>query len=101
MNQYPHYETVAAGQTDQVLGGSGSKGGDTLGYLILIPASTSPGAVAIDDNGGTDITVFAGGASSLTELKPIVVEMHVKSKAGPWRVTTGANISVLAVGEFH
>lgn len=93
------YETVAASQTTQALGATGAVG-DVLQRLVVIPATTSPGAVAIKDGDGSAITVFAGGASSVTELKPIVVELGIASGAGAWQVTTGANVSVLAIGNF-
>lgn len=93
------YETVAASQTTQALGATGAAG-DLLSRLVIIPATTSPGAVAIKDGADTAITVFAGGASSLTELKPIVVELGVESAAGAWQVTTGADVSVVAIGNF-
>jgi hypothetical protein len=38
------YETVAASQTAQVLGGSGATG-DYISHLLVIPATTSPGNV--------------------------------------------------------
>lgn len=93
------YETVAASQTTQTLGPVG-KQGDYIEHLIIIPASLSPGAVAIKDGADTAITVFAGGASSLTELKPIVIPLKARSRTGAWQITTGANLSVLVVGSF-
>lgn len=94
------YEHVAASQTDQVLGGNGTTG-DRLYGLVIIPATTSPGAVAIQDGAGSAITVFAGGASSVSNLVPFFVPLAgIKSSAGAWQVTTGANVSVLAVGTF-
>jgi hypothetical protein len=95
------YETVAASQTDQILGPSaGEHAGDFLDTLIIVPATTSPGAVQIQDGAGTEITVFPGGASSVTELKPLVVRLGIRSRAGSWKVTTGANVSVVAIGDF-
>jgi hypothetical protein len=93
------YETVAASQTDQVLGPSGKKG-DILEILVIVPESTSPGEVAIQDGNGTAITVFAGGASSVTSLTPINLAFGARSKIGAWSVTTGADVSVLAIGGF-
>lgn len=93
------FETVAASQTAQVMGPSGAKG-DILRRLVIVPASGSPGAVAIKDGSADAITVFAGGTNSLTELKPIVVELDAISVVGAWQVTTGANVSVIAVGRF-
>jgi hypothetical protein len=94
------YEAVAASQTTQALGPVGAAG-DILVRLIIIPATTSPGAVAIKDGANTAITVFTGGASSVTTLTPIVVDIGARSTAGAWQVTTGAAVSVLAVGRFR
>lgn len=94
------YETVAASQTDQVLGSTGSIG-DVLHRLIIIPGTTSPGAVSVQDStAGAAITIFPGGATSVTELKPITVELNMESTAGKWCVTTGANVTAIAVGRF-
>jgi hypothetical protein len=99
MSNFGHdYETVAASQTAQVLGGAG-KAGNVLHKVIIIPATLSPGAVTILDN-AISIILFAGGASSLTELKPIEIELSARSVSGAWKITTGANVSVIAVGEF-
>lgn len=92
------YETVAASQTAQVLGPTGAVG-DYLKRLIIIPATTSPGNVLLLDN-ATSITIFAGGASSVTELKPIVVELDMFSVSGAWKLTTGASVSAIGVGVF-
>lgn len=92
------YETVAASQTDQVLGATGAAG-DFLRGLLIIPATTSPGEVSIED-GATNMIVFAGGASSLTELRPIWIPLGIKSTSGGWEVSTGASVSVLAAGNF-
>ena len=54
------YETVAASSTNQPLGSTGAAG-DLLASLLVIPASTSPGAVQIKDGADGAITVFAGG----------------------------------------
>lgn len=93
------YETVAASQTNQALGATGVAG-DFLAGLLIIPASTSPGAVSIKDGAGAAVTVFAGGASSLSNLAPFFVPLGVNSVSGAWSVTTGANLSVIAVGAF-
>lgn len=93
------YETVAASQTDQVLGPTGHAL-DLLSRLIIVPATTSPGVVSIKDVGGSSITVFPGGASSVNELRPIVVELGMLSTGSGWSVTTGANVSVIGVGRF-
>lgn len=92
------YETVAAGQTAQVLGATGAIG-DYIAGLLVIPATTSPGAIAILDN-ATSITVFTGGADSVSNLVPFFIPLGILSVSGAWKVTTGSNVSVVAVGKF-
>lgn len=105
------YATVAASQTKAALG-PGSKiavgDGDVLERIIIIPATTSPGAVTLYDGaGGTGIIIFPGGASSIGDLKAIYLELGMRAKNaaananGPrWLITTGASVSVVAVGRF-
>lgn len=92
------YETVAAGVTGQTIGGTGGVG-DFISGLLVIPATTSPGNVLLLDN-ATSITVFAGGASSVLTLHPFFIPLNMESVSGPWKVTTGANVSVIATGKF-
>lgn len=94
-----NYETVAASQTDQALGPTGAAG-DLLTGLLVIPATTSPGAVQIKDGSGSAITVFTGGGSSVSNLVPFFIPLGMVSQAGAWKVTTGAAVSVIAVGNF-
>ena len=61
------YETVAASQTAQVLGGSGAAGG---------PASVATGVGVLD------------------------IELNMASLTSGWKVTTGAGVTVVAVGQF-
>lgn len=93
------YETVAASQTDQVLGGTGASG-DYLDGVLIVPATTSPGAVQIQDGSGTEITIFTGGAGSVSNLVPFLVPVGACSRAGAWSVTTGANVSAIGIGMF-
>lgn len=93
------YETVAASQTDQAMGATGGTG-DLLNGLLIIPATTSPGAVSIKDGSGSAITVFTGGASSVTSLAPFFVPVLARSIAGAWKVTTGTSVSAIATGNF-
>lgn len=96
---FQRYETVAASQTAQVLGTNGAVG-DRILRLIIIPATAAGGLVTLLD-GSTSIPIYVGGATTaLTEVKPITVELGMVSVSGPWKITTGANISVIAVGDF-
>lgn len=92
------YETVAASQTAQSLGATGGTGDDIDGILV-IPATTSPGVVTLLDN-STSIPVFVGGASSVSNLVPFFIPLGMKSVSGAWKLTTGANVSCIAIGNF-
>jgi hypothetical protein len=92
----PNYETVAASATGQVLGLLG-KVGDYIERLIIIPGTTGPGLVTLID-GATSIPIMVTGGT--TTLVPFVVELGLYSQSGAWSVTTGTNVSVIAVGRF-
>jgi hypothetical protein len=95
------YQTIAASQTNTALtGGGGGATGDYLAGVLIVPATTSPGAVSIKDGAGTAVTIFAGGASSVGSLVPFFVPLGIKSTGGAWGVATGANVSVIAAGNF-
>lgn len=93
------YETIAASQTDQVLGGGVGAVGDILERLIIVPATTGAGTVSIKDGAGSGINVFVSG--TLSDLSPKVITIGARSSSGGWKVTTGANVSVIAVGRFQ
>jgi len=93
------YETVAAAQTAQALGGTGNKG-DTIHSITYVPATTAAGVVTLID-GSTSIPIFVGGGTTaLIDLRPVTVLLNMKSQNGAWKVTTGSNVSVIAVGKF-
>lgn len=93
------YETVAASQTNQALGATGAAG-DFLASVLIVPASTSPGAVTIKDGSNSAITIFAGGTSSVSNLVPFLAPIGAVSVQGAWQITTGANVSVISFGRF-
>lgn len=92
------YETVAASSTAQVLGATGAAG-DVIRGVLVIPATTSPGVVTLLD-GATSIPLFVGGATSVSDLKPFLIPLNMKSASGAWKLTTGANVSAIGVGNF-
>lgn len=96
------YQTVAASQTAVLLGATGAVG-DMLQNILVVPASTSPGAITITDGNGSAITVFAGGATSLSNLAPFRIPLGIRAKVATtpgWRITTGASLSVIVSGRF-
>lgn len=93
------YETVAASATDQALGATGATG-DYLAGILVVPATTSPGAVSIKDGSGSAITIFTGGSSSVSNLVPFFIPLGMISMGGAWKVTTGTNVSCIGIGNF-
>lgn len=96
-NSGQQYETVAAGQTTQALGASGAAG-DYLSHVTVTPATTAPGVVTIID-GSTTVIPWLGGTVG-ADLKPFTIDVRANSATGAWKITTGANVSVVAFGQF-
>lgn len=94
-----YYVAVAASATATVLQSSAGATGDYISGILVIPATTSPGNVLLLDN-ATSMTVFAGGASSVSNLVPFFVPLGAVSRSGAWKITTGANVSIIAIGKF-
>lgn len=88
------YETVAAGQTAQVLGTNGATG-DFISGILVVPTG-SPGNVTLID-GSTSIVVFTGTAATVA---PVYLPLNIFSTTGPWKLTTGANVTCIAMGSF-
>lgn len=92
-NRYP-YETVAASQTAQVLGGAGAVG-DYLHRLVVTVTATGTSTLSLLDGSTTVLTMAANTAVGVYSL-----EINAASASGPWKVTTGAGVTVMAVGFF-
>ena len=89
------YETVAASQTDQVLGTTGAAG-DLL-HAVHCVWTAAPAAVAsIKDGTGSAINIFEvkGGATSQT------VVLNLVSADGGWKLTTSTNMTCIGIGRF-
>ena len=95
------YNTVAASQTSQKLsstqGGGTGASGDYLSHCVVVPATTSPGAVTIAD-GSTAVYSFPGG--TVTSVISWPVPVGAVTTTGAWEVTTGTNVSVFCSGKF-
>jgi hypothetical protein len=93
------YLTVAVSQTDYTLnGGSGGAQGDYITRLVCSVATAATGNVSIKDGGGSSIAILP--ASPGGGVGVYVVDLGITSIAGAWKVTTGAGVTVLAIGEF-
>jgi len=89
------YETVAASQTDQILGNVG-RAGNLLERLVVSVATAATSTVSIKDGSGSAIVITAAN----TPIGVYSVEIGAMSTGGAWKVTTGAGATVLAVGNF-
>jgi hypothetical protein len=90
-----NYFTVAANQAG--VGFTGGKTGDLISGILVIPAALAAGNITLLD-GATSISVYVSG--TLVDLKPFWIPLGIKSINGPWTITTGASVSVLAAGAF-
>lgn len=90
------YETVAASQTAQVLGGTGAIG-DYLHRLIVSVNTVATASVTLLD-GATSISLMTGAATLVPGA--YALECGMISAAGAWKITTGAGATVIAVGIF-
>ena len=95
--QFFDYETVAASQTDQALGGTGAAG-DLIHRLVITVATANAAAGDLQDGGNTAFPILKNSPGS--GLGVYVVELNAVSKAGAWSVTTGAGSTVVAGGQF-
>jgi len=83
------------GESDTQLLGS-RRNGDRIARMIIIPlTNTSVGTVSIKDGTSDPIIIY----SDTTSGRPMSIELNIQSQAG-WSVITGANISVIIVGEW-
>jgi hypothetical protein len=90
------YETVAASQTGQVLGGTGATG-DYIHRLVISVVTVATANVTIID-GSTSIVILTGAATLVPGVYS--VEVNAVSRTGAWSITTGAGATVVAVGVF-
>lgn len=93
-NMQTKFETVATGQTAQVLGATGSVG-DYLERLIITVSTSASSTVALLDN-ATSVSILAAN----TPIGIYSVDFQMRSVSGAWKITTGAGASVIAVGQF-
>ena len=97
--QHPYeyqYEHVAVSQTAQVLGGTGATG-DYIQRLLCTVSTAATGNVIIIDGAFSHTILPASPGGGIGQYN---IEMNVISRNGPWKITTGAGVEVLAVGIF-
>jgi hypothetical protein len=101
VNGASRYQHVAASQTAAVLQSSTGAAGDYLSHCVIYPSTTGAGSVTVFDNANaaaTNVIEFTTG--TLSSLAPIAIPVGAVSTAGAWKVTTGANETVVCYGKF-
>ena len=95
------YVTVAASSNAAPLELDTGAVGNLLVRLIIVPATTAAGTITlIDGTGGSAVSIPIFVTGTLSDLSPIPIELGITSVVGAWHLTTGANVSVIAVGIF-
>ncbi|HKZ01522.1 MAG TPA: hypothetical protein VJ180_04745 [Pyrinomonadaceae bacterium] len=89
------YETVAASVTDQVLGETTAKGGRL--HRLLCNVTTSATSNVILSDGSDTITIMPNARALGTYL----IELNIATAKGPFKITTSAGVSVLAIGKWY
>jgi hypothetical protein len=78
--------------------------GDYLQHFVLQPTTTSPGAFTLYDGStsGTNSTKYThpGGASSLSNLAPIIIGITANCVNAGWHITIVSGWTVTLVGRF-
>lgn len=94
------YETVAASQSDQILGATGGVG-DYLDHLIITVGTAATAATSIKDGNGSSIPILPNspGGGIGVYIVPINA-VCVNATTPGWKVTTGAGSTVMAIGRF-
>lgn len=97
-----NYNTVIASQTDQILssvsGGTTGSRGDYLESITINAGSATPGVVTLKDGTTAILTTTIGTATVMPYVNTLPIRAY--SKTGAWKVSTGAAVSVVAVGQF-
>lgn len=92
-----HLVDVAKSQTAFPLGFTAGAKGDFLERIIIVPETTGAGTIALLD-GNVSRNIFVAG--TLADLSPITIDIGARSVVGPWNITTGDNVHVIAIGTF-
>ena len=94
-NPYRYWtEAIAASQTNVVVGATGATG-DYLHRLVVAVATAATSTVSVIDGSTTVLAIPAN-----TPIGVYSIEINGVSATGSWKITTGAGVSVLAVGIF-
>jgi hypothetical protein len=89
------YETVAASQTNQLLGVNGAVG-DLLHAVHCVFTGAPGSAVTLKDgsNAAFNLIAITAGADTKT------VMLDLASTSGAWQLSTGTNTTCVGIGKF-
>lgn len=90
------YETVAAGQTAQVMGATGAVG-DYIDKIVISVNTVATATVTLLD-GAISIPLLTGSATLVPGV--FSLDLGLTSVSGPWKITTGAGATAIGVGNF-
>jgi hypothetical protein len=90
------YVTVAASQTTAPVGVVGCY----LESVTIIPATTASGAVTVYDGSTAIATIPAAAALGQSAPYNLRLGIRATSASTGFKITTGASVSVIAVGRF-
>jgi hypothetical protein len=69
--------------------------GDYLHRIVVTVTTTGTSTLSVLDNSTTVLTMAAN-----TPVGVYSLEINAASASGPWKITTGAGVTVMAVGFF-
>ncbi len=94
------YETVAASQTDQIMGATGGVG-DYLEGVLCVVATAATSQVQIKDGNGTAITVLPNSVGAGVGSYYVPLGLVTANATTPgWKITSAAGVSVIGTGKF-
>ena len=89
------YQAVAASQTDAVIGRA--QAGNLIERLVIQVTTSATSQVQIKDGaGGSNIIAVPNNHP----VGGYTIELGVRCRSSGWRITTGAGVAVIAVGDF-
>lgn len=89
------YETVAASQTDQVMGATGAAN-DYLESVIVSVNTAATGTCSVKDGAGAAIPLTPANSA----INCYQFWFGTLSRSGGWSITTGAGATAIGVGKF-
>jgi hypothetical protein len=93
------YVRVANNSTNVNVQISSGAVGDFISHLKITPLSMNPGSITLWDN-TAPLTIFVGGINSVPSLIGWTDFCNMRSTNGKWKLTVGANLTVIVVGDF-